>query len=296
MKVLVVGAAILDIVMKLERLPKTGDDIACESTSSNVGGCAYNVASLLQKYKVEHDLLVPVGKGTYGTIIKNDLEANGYEILAYNDSKDNGYCLCLVEKDGERSFITVKGAEGEFDISWFENLNSSDYDAIYISGYQVMGEAGKIISNWLYKNKFENIYFAPGPLIPLMDQEVLNKIFACKPIIHLNEKEINEFTEEFEIEKCINKLYDLSQNTVIVTLGSDGAMYYDGKDIVSVEGFNANVVDTIGAGDSHIASIIASMSKNIGLEESIRQANKVASKVVSTYGPILSIEDFNNIK
>ncbi len=295
MKVLVVGAAILDIVMKLEKLPKTGDDIACESTSSNVGGCAYNVASLLRSYKINHDLLVPIGTGSYATIIENDLKELGYEILAKNHEIDNGYCLCLVEKDGERSFITVKGAEGQFEKTWFENLDKQSYNAVYICGYQVMGEAGNIISNWLCESKFENVYFAPGPLITSMDNNVLNNIFSSNPIIHLNDKEISEFFNEDDINNCIKKLYELSNNVVIVTLGSKGAMYYDGNEIVTVEGFEAEVVDTIGAGDSHIASIIASMSKNIGLKEAIRQANKVASLVVSTHGPILSEEDFNKI-
>ena len=43
MKTLVIGAAIIDIIMKIKRLPKSGEDILCSETVSAVGGCAYNV-------------------------------------------------------------------------------------------------------------------------------------------------------------------------------------------------------------------------------------------------------------
>ena len=37
MKTLVIGAAIIDIIMKIKRLPKSGEDILCSETVSAVG-------------------------------------------------------------------------------------------------------------------------------------------------------------------------------------------------------------------------------------------------------------------
>ena len=59
MRTLVVGAAIVDLMMKVERLPKSGEDIPCKETKTVVGGCAYNVANTLRNLKCEHDLCVP---------------------------------------------------------------------------------------------------------------------------------------------------------------------------------------------------------------------------------------------
>ena len=41
MKTLVIGAAIIDIIMKIKRLPKSGEDILCSETVSAVGGCVF---------------------------------------------------------------------------------------------------------------------------------------------------------------------------------------------------------------------------------------------------------------
>ena len=57
MRTLVVGAAIVDLMMKVERLPKSGEDIPCKETKTVVGGCAYNVANTLRNLKCE---LIPV--------------------------------------------------------------------------------------------------------------------------------------------------------------------------------------------------------------------------------------------
>ncbi len=109
MKVLVVGSAVIDIIMEINSLPKTGDDIACQDITSSVGGCAYNVASTLRHFNIPHDLLIPVGKGPQANIIKEQLDNFGYDILASNPTQDNGQCFCLVEENGERSFITYSG-------------------------------------------------------------------------------------------------------------------------------------------------------------------------------------------
>ena len=55
MRTLVVGAAIVDLMMKVERFPKSGEDIPCKETKTVVGGCAYNVANTLRNLKCEHD-------------------------------------------------------------------------------------------------------------------------------------------------------------------------------------------------------------------------------------------------
>ncbi|MBS6647106.1 MAG: hypothetical protein KH366_26380, partial [Clostridiaceae bacterium] len=50
------------------------------------------------------------------------------------------------------------------------------------------------------------------------------------------------------------------------------------------------VVDTIGAGDSHIGTILACLTKDIPLREAIVYANQVASAVVSVKGASLPPE------
>lgn len=296
MKTLVIGAAIIDIIMKIKRLPKSGEDILCSETVSTVGGCAYNVAGTLRGFGVDHDLFVPVGRGMYGDMIAGDLEKLGYQILIREDESDNGYCLCLVEEDGERTFITVKGAEGRFRPSWFEQLSQDAYDSIYVAGYQVCGASGRVISDWMAgakdRMKEKRVFFAPGPVITDIDQAVMERILSVGPILHLNEKEAFDYAKQPSVEDCLRYLYGLNHNLVVVTMGASGTMYYDGSVMRQVPAYKTQVKDTIGAGDSHVAAMIAGYSKGLDTEQCVRLANRVASAIVSIQGPVMTGEMF----
>ena len=296
MKTLVIGAAIIDIIMKIKRLPKSGEDILCSETVSAVGGCAYNVAGTLRGFGVDHDLFVPVGRGMYGDMIAGDLEKLGYQILIREEESDNGYCLCLVEEDGERTFITVKGAEGRFRPSWFEQLSQDAYDSIYVAGYQVCGTSGGVISDWMAgakgRMKEKRVFFAPGPVITDIDGDVMERILSVEPILHLNEKEAFDYAKQPSVEGCLRYLHGLNHNLVVVTMGASGTMYYDGSVIKTVPACKTRVKDTIGAGDSHVAAMIAGYSKGLDTEQCVRLANRVASAIVSIQGPVMTGEMF----
>ena len=287
MKTLVIGAAIIDIIMKIKRLPKSGEDILCSETVSAVGGCAYNVAGTLRGFDADHDLFVPVGRGMYGNMIAGDLEKLGYPILIREEESDNGYCLCLVEEDGERTFITVKGAEGCFRPSWFEQLSQDDYDSIYVAGYQVCGNSGRVISGWMEgakdRMKEKRVFFAPGPVITDIDGDVMERILSVEAF---------DYAKQPAVEGCLRYLHGLNHNLVVVTMGASGTMYYDGSGIKTVPACKTRVKDTIGAGDSHVAAMIAGYSKGLDTEQCVRLANRVASEIVSIQGPVMTREMF----
>ena len=306
MKTLVLGAAIIDKIMEINTLPKSGDDICAVDEQVTVGGCAYNVANILKNFEVNHDLVVPIGNGMYASTIEKDLMENDYKVLIKDDSRDNGYCLCLVEKSGERTFITIQGIECEFKKEWLDSLDAKKYKNIYVSGYELEGKSGEVITTFLEENKHMDIYFAPGPRITYLDKDILDRIYKLSPIVHLNDKEALEYTNCESVYDAICEIYCKNGNTVFVTLGDKGAIYIDTnlykdlpnsemikKAVKVVEGTKVEVVDTIGAGDSHIASIIASRSLGYNFEESCKIANKVAAQVVSTKGPKIEKHLFN---
>ena len=282
----------IDIVMVMDRLPQSGEDVLCRDSSLKIGGCAYNVGSTLKNLGCGHDLCVPVGNGAYGQMIEHELKKNGYEIMIKDKDRDNGYCMCMVEPDGERTFVTYQGIEGDFQPEWFDKLDLEQYDSVYVAGYQVCGESGKVISRWLKTLDNKTVYFAPGPVIGSIEKDTWDSIMSTRPVLHLNDKEAYDFTGQATIEECMKKLHTQNQNMVIVTLGDKGAAYYDGKEFCIVSTEKTDVVDTIGAGDSHIGAIIGGISKGLHIKESISLANRVASAIVGVHGPVMDKETF----
>ena len=213
---------------------------------------------------------------------------NGYEIFIKDENTDNGYCLCLVENSGERTFITVQGTECEFKKEWLDKLDTNKYNKVYISGYELEGKSGGVIAEFLEKNTHMEIYFAPGPRITYLDKDIMNRIYNLSPIIHLNDKEASEYTNKSDLHQAIEEIHEKSNNSVFITLGPKGVLYKEkNNDPIIVEGYNAQVIDTIGAGDSHIAGIIGAKSMEYDNISVCKIANKIAAKVVSTKGPKL---------
>ena len=109
------------------------------------------------------------------------------------------------------------------------------------------------------------------------------------PILHLNKKEAMCLTDDNDL---LDGLYKLNHNIVIITDGANGTYAYDGREKIFVSALNVKQIDGTGAGDSHIGTVIASMMQGISLEEALKKANEVASKVIGVKGPVLPEELF----
>lgn len=148
-KILILGSAVIDVIIDIDRLPKAGEDIPGIQKEVTVGGCAFNVSKILDELHVAHDLCVPVGKGLYADKIRAALQASHHNVMIEDKRCDNGYCLSLVEADGERTFITMDGIETMWLDAWLQGIDASKYDYIYASGYgfQDSNSSGDVIMN-----------------------------------------------------------------------------------------------------------------------------------------------------
>lgn len=290
-KCLIIGAAMLDIVMRINRLPKSGEDIYADSQEMTVGGCAYNVADIIKHFQVPYTLFAPVGNGMYADIISKKLEESGHESILHSEAQDNGYCLCLVEADGERTFLTLPGIECRFEREWFRTLNPNEYNAAYVSGYEIEGRGGDAIIEFFESNPNLTVYYAPGPRITYISKEKQERMRALHPILHLNEKEALDYTGEPDYEHAARKLHKSMENAVIITLGPKGAYLMEDEGAL-IPSQQAKALDTIGAGDSHIGAVIAMCQKGAGLKNAVETANRVSAMVVSVEGPTLTEDEF----
>ena len=95
-----------------------------------------------------------------------------------------------------------------------------------------------------------------------------------------------------DAEDLLNGLYELNHNIVIITDGANGTLAYDGREKIYVPSFKVKQIDGTGAGDSHIGTVMACLMQDMNLEDSLKKANEVASKVIAVKGPVLPEELF----
>ncbi len=293
---LVIGSTVVDVIIGIPSLPTKSQDVNILSQMQSLGGCAYNASNMLHLENVPYTLCSPVGSGIYGEFVERELANKGISPFVRLDNIANGCCYCLVEKDGERTFLSHHGAEYIFKKEWMNSIDPSTVDSVYICGIEVEDPTGIEIVEYLEVNPQYQVFFAVGPRIKHIDQSRLDRLFALKPIIHLNDTEACEYTKCSNITDAAMALYSVTKNSLIITLGEKGALVLENGIITMVEGRPANVVDTIGAGDCHIGSVIAGLKQGFNLVNSVRRANIFASAVVGISGAVLSNDEYNSAK
>ena len=295
-KIFVIGSTVVDMIINVDHLPTTKADIHISSQTASMGGCAYNVSDTIRNFGTPNVLFSPVGSGIYGDFVRNGLRKKGLISPIPPVDMDNGCCYCFVEESGERTFVSYHGAEYLIQSQWLEEIDVEDVHSVYICGLEIEETTGENIVKWLEKHPQLPVFFAPGPRIMRIEPALLNRLYKLNPIMHLNDDEIKEYFATEDVESAMYKMYDLTQNTVIVTLGSKGAAWYDGVAVQNVPAVKVEtVVDTIGAGDSHVGAVMAGLYNGKTMAQAITDANKVAAAVVGVKGALLTQEEFDGV-
>lgn len=102
----VIGAAVIDIIADARTLPRRGGDIELQQQSVNVGGCALNIAVALKRLGIDASNAA-AGPGVWAERIRRRLAKEGLSSVIDAVEGDNGWCLALVEPDGERTFMSL---------------------------------------------------------------------------------------------------------------------------------------------------------------------------------------------
>ena len=62
-QILVIGSTVADIIIHLDHLPGTAEDVNITRQTMSLGGCAYNVFHMIRLFKIPCTLFSPVGSG-----------------------------------------------------------------------------------------------------------------------------------------------------------------------------------------------------------------------------------------
>jgi sugar/nucleoside kinase (ribokinase family) len=210
-----------------------------------------------------------------------------------NLEAENGCCYCLIEEDGERSFMSHHGAEYLFSRSWMDKIDFAQTDSIFICGIEIEDPTGNEIVEFVCEHPEMDLYFAPGPRITHIPQDRIARLLARRtaqdrgPLLHLNETEAREFSRKDTVEGAAEFLSQKTANDLVITLGAQGCYYREKDHGVFVPGVPAQVVDTVGAGDAHCGALIAGLKQGKTLQASCEWANAAGAAVVGVRGAVL---------
>ena len=265
-RIVSVGNAVVDLLLELPALPRSGDDITATASRTVVGGSATTLVAARRQgaaaaYAGGH------GTGPFGDLVREAFAAEDVAVLAAPiPERDTGWDVAIVEPGGERSFLTTVGAEADGDPS---DLRLGDGDLLHVSGYALAREpSGSRIAAWIGSVPPEVVVLVdPGPLGSHLPARVLDPIVGRADWWSANAREVGDAPA--------------SVRQLLVRRGADGCTV----DGIAVPGFAVDAVDTNGAGDVHTGVFLAGLAGGLDPVAAARRANAAAAIAVSRRGP-----------
>lgn len=290
-RLLIIGSTCVDVILRLDHLPTTGEDMHPVQRFA-MGGCAFNVAQVPKAYDVDLRFVTPIGDhGVFSDFVRAHLDNAGFRGPITVPNSENGCCYCLVERSGERTFLSVHGVEYSFHAEYMDAFAGECFDYTYICGLEVEETTGGELVAWLeaHPDIAGTVVYAPGPRGIEVDADRTERILAMHPILHLNEQEAQALAgmsgSENHILAAAQALHAKTQNMVIVTCGVDGVLWISADGSVhSAPSVPSAVVDTIGAGDSHCGAVLTGLTLGWSEDDTMCFANQIASEVVAQEG------------
>ncbi|CAH1116122.1 unnamed protein product [Phaedon cochleariae] len=255
--IVVVGSCMIDFVSYAPRLPLAGETIHGKEFATNFGGKGANQCVAAAKLGGNTALVAKVGNDVWGPkYIENLAQSNvGTKHVKLTDNISTGIAQIIVSDSGENQIVIVAGANTKLGIQDVDDAQET------ISGSAVLvlqlETSQEVAIRAIQLCRGISILNA-APAVSEYDPQLLR----LPTIFCVNEPEASIFTglsvnNKSEAEKAALELLKKGCNSVLITLGAQGALYINNTDkqFHYAPSPTVRCVDSTGAGDAFIGAL-----------------------------------------
>ena len=281
-----VGNIVVDLLATVPVLPERGGDVLATDSSIAPGG-TFNVLLSAVRQGLPAAYAGGHGTGFFGDLVRAALGSAGIEaLLPAAAGADTGYDVALIDAEGERTFVTVFGAEAELTAELLDTLAMRPDDLVHVSGYGLLPTTNAAaLTPWLEALAVGNtVLLDPGPLVADIQPGVWAVARDRADWLSCNEREAAILTGRTDPRAAIDILASTSRG-VLIRLGADGCLMALGGRIEHIPGYAVVSVDTNGAGDAHCGAFLAGLASGISARDAAVRANVCAAIATTRRGP-----------
>ena len=298
-RVVLMGQILVDRVLQGAGPIYGGGYERARDAGTHVGG-GFNALVAARRMRAEAISLSPIGTGPHASLITDALAREGIVDAGPRvEGMDNGFCIALIDRRAERTFISTKGAETMTPASvWADFVRTmSPGDVLYIDGYLMDHPANKEAAEAALRALPEGVRVVldVSPVIGIPDGIPPTTLIsmstseAASLWRHADRKAIN-VRSWLPAEDAPIAMATLLQHDVVVRAGKDGAYftrYTDSAQLSSthIPPLNVEAIDTNGAGDAHTGVLAASLAQGLPMERALLLANCAGALASTTVGP-----------
>ncbi len=268
----------------------------------HVGG-GLNALVAARRMGAEAISLSPIGEGPNASLIEQALAREGIVDAGPRvEGVDNGFCVALIDRRAERTFISTKGAETMAPASAWADFTRTmtPHDVLYVDGYLMDHPANREAAEAALRALPEGVRVVldVSPVIGIPDGLPTDGV-----IVSMNHREAQEIAHQRgeasvrdqcrEPREAARAMVSLLHRPVLVRAGAQGAYICmpaqpavnttDG--VTAIPTPRVEAIDTNGAGDAHSGVLAASLAQGIPLERALLLANCSGALSTTVVGP-----------
>jgi ribokinase len=286
-RIAVVGSNMVDLVTYVNRMPVKGETVEAPSFEMGHGGKGANQAVAAAKLGASVVMVTAVGDDMFADNTIKNLVSVGVDTTYVKRvaGRSSGVAPIMVEPSGENSILIVKGANADLSPADVERAAEAlkTCDLILLQLEVPLETVYAAIA--FGKRHGVRTVLNPAPATPELDPEKVRDVSFFVP----NETELAILTgmpvrTDQEIGDAARSLVAKGVETVIVTLGSRGALVITAAGVRRIDPVRVEPVDTTGAGDAFVGSFARYFAGGLGLEAALAKAARYAADSVTRRG------------
>jgi len=285
-RVTVVGSSNIDLIMKMERLPRPGETVTEAEFAQVFGGKGANQAVGAARAGGNVAFVSCVGDDAYGGQVIENLSKDGIDTrhVFQEEGVASGTALIMIDASGENCISVAPGANYRLTPAHVDRARDViEEAAVVIAQCEILPQTlDHVIDLGFRLGKLVLLNLAPAR--PLGDAS-LAKLGA----LAVNETEAEFLTglpvkTAAEVEAAAEALLGRGPKIVIVTLGARGAWVAVEGHRGLVPGFEVEPTDTTAAGDVHCGALAVGLVEGQALLDAVAFANAAAALSVTKLG------------
>lgn len=288
--IVVIGSLNMDLVTQTEKVPIMGETLTGTAFRTVCGGKGGNQAFAAARLGGNVTMLGCVGSDGFGKELIHSLKEQGVDCsqIGIVEGVESGIASITVCQ-GDNSIIIIPGANEAVTVDYIKQrldvIRTADFIVLQL---EIPLETVEYIVN------FASDVGIPVMLNPAPAKELPEKLFSKMTCLIVNETECEFYTgivvDSVESAKIgLQKILEKGIAYGIVTIGSQGAVFNDGKEIYHEPARKVQAVDSTAAGDTFSAAVVVSLLEGKSIKEAISFATKASSIVVTRVGAQSSI-------
>lgn len=263
-------------------------------TGAKPGGALLNVAIHLKRQGQNPTLISKIGDDKNGENLLDFLQKSSVKTDSIQKDNKLPTSKVLVHLDEHKNAsyeICEPVAWDNIQLNESDEIAASRADLIIYGSLALRNETSRATLFQLLKSSKATHLLDVNLRPPFDKQETVKELLHKSDFIKLNDDELlivaswnNKTGNEIELIKWLAKFYNCK--TVCVTRGANGAVLFIENKFYEHPGFKVVTVDTIGAGDSFLASLVVSLSKNIHPQNALENACATGAFIASQKGAV----------